>query len=177
MYWSTGPLWRQLGSSFELLAAENVKAFLAILVVTFGSIKVCFALLVPALWIPAAGYPRENWERESLRSWRFLVFFFLFFHWWEIATQQLSNLSGSQSKSYSRAEAESKSKKTHRFLFWPRFSIQAALIINLQTTKKKKLHQENQSRPQTRKHCGRECKKTLQVNLQVRSLNTYYAGW
>ena len=39
------------GSSFQLLAAENMKAFLAILVPTFGSIKLCFAFLVPALWI------------------------------------------------------------------------------------------------------------------------------
>ena len=30
-------------------AAENVNAFLAILVVTFASIKLCFAFLVPAL--------------------------------------------------------------------------------------------------------------------------------
>ena len=37
------------GSSFQLLAAENMKAFLAILVPTFGSIKLCFAFLVPAL--------------------------------------------------------------------------------------------------------------------------------
>ena len=37
------------GSSFQLLAAENLKAFLAILVLTFGSIKLCFAFLVPAL--------------------------------------------------------------------------------------------------------------------------------
>lgn len=37
------------GSSFQLLAAENLKAFFAILVLTFGSIKLCFAFLVPAL--------------------------------------------------------------------------------------------------------------------------------
>ena len=32
-----------------IVAAENLKAFLAILVLTFGSIKLCFAFLVPAL--------------------------------------------------------------------------------------------------------------------------------
>ena len=37
------------GSSFQFLAAENLKAFLAILVLTFGSVKLCFAFLVPAL--------------------------------------------------------------------------------------------------------------------------------
>ena len=37
------------GSLFALLAAENLKAVFAILVLTFGSIKVCFAFLVLAL--------------------------------------------------------------------------------------------------------------------------------
>ena len=36
------------GSSFQLLATENLKAVLAILVLDFGSIKLCFAFLVPA---------------------------------------------------------------------------------------------------------------------------------
>ena len=36
------------GSSFQLLAAENLKAVLAILLLNFGSIKLCFAFLVPA---------------------------------------------------------------------------------------------------------------------------------
>ena len=52
MYLSTGPLWCLLGiDSFQLLAAENLKVFLAILVLTFGSIKLYFAFLVPALWM------------------------------------------------------------------------------------------------------------------------------
>ena len=37
------------GSSFQLLAAKNLKAFLAILVLIFGSIKLYFAFLVLAL--------------------------------------------------------------------------------------------------------------------------------
>ena len=39
------------GSSLQFLAAEDLKAFLAILVLTIGSIKLCFALLVPRLWM------------------------------------------------------------------------------------------------------------------------------
>ena len=39
------------GSSLQFLAAENLKAFLAILVLTIGSINLCFALLVPRLWM------------------------------------------------------------------------------------------------------------------------------
>ena len=39
------------GSSFQLQATENLKAFLAILVLTFRSIKLYFAFLVPALWM------------------------------------------------------------------------------------------------------------------------------
>ena len=35
------------GSSFKPLAAKNLKAFFAVLVLTFGSIKLCFTFLMP----------------------------------------------------------------------------------------------------------------------------------
>ena len=129
----------------------------------------------------AAGYRHKNWESESLRRWRFLVFFF--FHWWQIGTQQLSTSLVRKVRVKAARKLNRSRKKTRRFLFWPRFRIQAALIFYFANYKRKIIiRQENQSRTQTRKNYGRKCKKTSsslrpEKTFQVRSLNTHYPGW